>query len=210
MGRSTAHTWGSIRAALGIGAVLLIAALVPASAGAQTDPRVGLGAGYRDAETATLNMELTGHSNKLAGFEDPANPGSFGFLNSDLAISGDHAVVGSFNGLQVYDISDPANPTEVVGVVCPGGQGDPTIFGNLLFMSVEESRARVDCGTDPTVGTRFQGVRIFDISDITNPVQVAAVQTCRGSHTHTVVTDPNDAANVYVYVAGPAGVRPAA
>ena len=76
-------------------------------------------------------------------------------------------------------------------------------------MSVEETRARVDCGTNPTVGTRFQGVRIFDVSDVTNPVQVAAVQTCRGSHTHSIVTDPDDPENVYVYVSGTAGVRPA-
>ena len=96
-----------------------------------------------------------------------------------------------------------------MNVVCPGGQGDLSVHGNLLFMSVEESRARVDCGTDPTVGTRFQGVRIFDISDIQDPVQVAAVQTCRGSHTHSIIDDPDDTENLYVYVSGTAGVRPA-
>ena len=97
----------------------------------------------------------------------------------------------------------------MTNVVCPGGQGDLSVFGNLLFMSVEESRARVDCGTNPAVGTRFQGVRIFDISDVANPVQVAAVQTCRGSHTHTFVEDNDDPDNVYVYVSGTTGVRPA-
>jgi hypothetical protein len=94
-------------------------------------------------------------------------------------------------------------------VVCPGGQGDPSVYGNLLFMSVEETRARVDCGSNPAVGTRFQGVRIFDISNIDAPVQVAAVQLCRGSHTHTLVTDPDDPDNIYVYVSGTTGVRPA-
>ena len=117
--------------------------------------------------------------------------------------------MGNFNGFNIFDISDPAAPTVVTSVVCPGGQGDMSVHGNLLFMSVEESRARVDCGTDPTVGMRFQGVRIFDISNVPSPVQVAAVQTCRGSHTHSLVADPDDPDNVYVYVSGTAGVRPA-
>src|SRR5690606_25968106 len=92
---------------------------------------------------------------------------------------------------------------------CPGGQGDVSVHGNLLFMSVEEPRSRVDCGVGGGPGvTRFQGIRIFDISDIEQPRQVASVQTCRGSHTHTLVTDPDDAANVYLYVSGTNQVRP--
>jgi hypothetical protein len=117
--------------------------------------------------------------------------------------------MGNFNGFNIFDISNPNNPSLVTSVVCPGGQGDMSVHGNLLFMSVEESRARVDCGTNPQVGTRFQGVRIFDISDVTNPVQVATVQTCRGSHTHSVLADPDDPDNLYVYVSGTAGPRPA-
>jgi hypothetical protein len=190
--------------------VLLAAAPGTASAQDEPDPREGLGAGWLDAETAISNLEHVAHHDKPAGFVDPNNPGSFAFVTSDLALSGDHAFVGNFNGFNVYDISDPANPVNVVNVVCPGGQGDLSVHGNLLFMSVEETRARVDCGTNPQVGTRFQGVRIFDISDIANPVQVAAVQTCRGSHTHSLVIDPEDSANAYVYVSGTAGVRPAA
>ncbi len=197
------------RGVLGVlAAALLLLGLVP-SAMAQADPRIGLGAGWLDAEMASSNMELQAHRDRPAGFFDPANPGAFGFLTSDLALGGDHAFMGSFHGFTIWDISDPANPTLTTSVVCPGGQGDPSVFGDLLFISVEESRARVDCGTDATVGTRFQGVRIFDVSDVTAPVQVAAVQTCRGSHTHTLVTDPGDPDNVYVYVAGTAGVRPA-
>jgi LVIVD repeat len=188
---------------------VLIAGLLPASASAQGDPRIGLGAGWLDAETASSNMQHLGHQDRPPGFFDPANPGSFAFLNSDLALGGDHAFAGSFHGFSIYDVSDPESPSLETSVVCPGGQGDLSVYGDLLFMSVEESRARVDCGTNPTVGTRFQGVRIFDISDIGNPVQVAAVQACRGSHTHTLVTDPNDAGTIYVYVSGTAGVRPA-
>jgi hypothetical protein len=101
----------------------------------------------------------------------------------------------------------------VTSFVCPGGQGDLSVYGNLLFMSVEMPNGRVDCGTAAPTATsspdRFRGVRIFDISDIGTPRQIAAVQTCRGSHTHTLVTDPDDAANVYIYVSGTAPVRPA-
>jgi hypothetical protein len=197
------------RVAALLAAVVLVNGLMPSQASADPDPRIGLGGGWLDAQTASSNLQLLAHVDKPPGFVDPANPGSFAFVTSDLAFSGDHAFMGNFNGFNIFDISDPANPAVVTSVVCPGGQGDVSAHGNLLFMSVEESRARVDCGTNPAVGTRFQGVRVFDVSDVTNPVQVATVQTCRGSHTHSVVTDPDDLDNVYVYVSGTAGVRPA-
>ncbi len=202
---------GARLAGLAAAAALAAGGLAPMGAGAQAgdDPRVGLDPGWLDAETAISNLEQRAHHDKPTGFVDPANPGSFAFVTSDMAFAGDHAFVGNFHGFNIYDVSDPAAPVNVTNVVCPGGQGDLSVHGNLLFMSVEESRARVDCGTDPTVGTRFQGVRIFDISDIANPVQVAAVQTCRGSHTHSIIDDPDDAENLYVYVSGTAGVRPA-
>ena len=194
-----------------LGAVLAATVLTSlAAAQSTTDPRVGLDPGLTNAEIAANGIELLKNTPKPAGFFDPANPGSFGFVNSDLAFEGDHAFIGNFNGFQIYDISDPANPALVTAVVCPGGQGEVSVYGNLLFMSVEESRGRVDCGTNPAVGTRFQGVRVFDISNLASPVQVAAVQTCRGSHTHTLLKSPRDDANLYVYVNGTAGVRPAA
>ncbi len=122
--------------------------------------------------------------------------------------------MGNYNGFQVYDISDPNDPVLSRAFVCPGGQGDVTVYGNLLFTSVEETRGRIDCGTQGAPGAvnmeRFRGVRIFDISDINNPVQLPGVQTCRGSHTHTLVTDPDDPDNIYIYNSGTSGVRPAA
>jgi hypothetical protein len=145
----------------------------------------------------------------------PARPawGGLNFANSDLAFSGNHLFVGNFSGFNIYDISAPEKPTLVTSVVCPGGQGDVSVHGNLLFMSVEQTRGRLDCGVggveDPVSKDRFRGVRIFDISDISSPKQVAAVQTCRGSHTHTLVTDPKDAANVYVYGSGTSSARSA-
>ena len=146
------------------------------------------------------------------------------FSNSDLAFQGHHLFQGNFYGVNVFDISHPANATLLTTLVCPGGQGDLSVYKNLLFMSVEMPNGRLDCGTQgfppeppqpagqkkrPPAAQkdRFRGVRIFDISDIKNPKQVAAVQTCRGSHTHTLVVDPNDKDNVYIYVSGTSFVR---
>jgi len=150
------------------------------------------------------------------------------FANSDFAFQGNHLFQGNFYGVNIFDISSPANTRLLTSLVCPGGQGDVSVYKNLLFMSVEMPNGRLDCGAQgfppeppPTPEEekakkrrlpaaqkdRFRGVRIFDISDIQNPKQVAAVQTCRGSHTHTLVVDPNDKENVYIYVSGTSFVR---
>jgi hypothetical protein len=199
--------------------IALAGSLFAGTAGAQgdsvainhDDPRIGLRAGYTDAAEAARNLVLIGHAQRLPNFGNPQNLGDFAFLNGDLAFKGNYVYQGGFNGLQVWDVSNPKNPTLRTSFVCPGGQGDPSIYRNLLFFSVEETRARVDCGTqgvsDTVSAERFRGVRIFDVSDIDHPKQVAAVQTCRGSHTHTLVVDPNDPDNVYIYVSGTSVVR---
>jgi hypothetical protein len=195
--------------------VLLLMGVLTAGASAQlpdpNDPRVGLAPGLDNPGVASEGIDLLAHLNKPPGWFDPANPGNFGFVNSDLAFQGDHAFVGNFNGFNIYDISNPAAPTLQTSVVCPGGQGDVSVYKHLLFMSVEENRAKKDCTAEPaaTPETRFRGVRIFDISNLDAPEQVGQVQTCRGSHTHTLVTDKQDNRNVYVYVQGTGGVRPA-
>jgi len=191
-----------------LAAALLVAA---ASAHAQPDPRVGLSPGWSDAGQAIRNLELVSHRDKPQGFSNPQNGGDFAFLNADMAFAGSRLYLGGFNGFQVWDISNPAAPVLRKAFVCPGGQGDVSIHRNLLFVSVEETRGRVDCGgqgiQDAVSADRFRGVRIFDITDLDNPRQVAAVQTCRGSHTHTLLTVPSDPANVYIYVSGTSGVR---
>lgn len=177
------------------------------------DPRVGLGPGWTDAGQAARRLELVADRPRPQGFFNPAQMGDFGVVNTDLAFSGNHVFVGSYNGFQIWDISSPSNPRLRSSLVCPGGQGDVSVYRNLLFMSVEETRGRMDCGTQgvaDTVSTdRFRGVRVFDIGNLDQPRQVAGIQTCRGSHTHTLVTNPRDSANVYVYVSGTGPVRSA-
>ncbi len=135
------------------------------------------------------------------------------FANSDLAFSGDLLFVGNFQGFNTYDIENGAKPRLLASVVCPGGQGDVSVYGHLLIMSVEQTRGRIDCGIggvqEKVSAERFRGIRIFDISNLRKPKQVAAVQTCRGSHTHTLVNDPKDRNNLYVYVSGTGVVRAA-
>jgi len=199
-----------------LSAVLLSVAAVAVAgeASAQQDPRVGLKAGWTDAGVAAKNIELVSNVSRPAGFFNPQSLGDILLANSDLAFRGNDLFLGNFHGIQIYDISDPRNPKLRKALPCPGGQGDVSIYGNLLFMSVEMPNGRVDCGQGAfdqgASKDRFLGVRIFDISDLNNPKQVAAVQTCRGSHTHTLVPDPKDPAHIYVYVSGTSGVRPAA
>jgi hypothetical protein len=178
---------------------------------ATPDPRVGLSTGWANAGEASRNLTLVGHANKPEGWFNPASHGDFAFANSDLAFSGNYVFQGGWHGFQVWDISNPSSPKLRTTFVCPGGQGDPTVYKNLLFISVEDRQGRIDCGTQGVADTvsadRLLGVRIFDITDLDHPKQVAAVQTCRGSHTHTLVTDPRDQANVYIYVQGTSQVR---
>jgi hypothetical protein len=133
------------------------------------------------------------------------------FSNTDMAFRDDVLVAGSYHGFNIYEIDEDRIPNLMASVVCPGGQGDVSIVGDLLIMSVEETRGRLDCGLEG-VGTepsdeRFRGLRIFDISDLTRPVQVGAVQTCRGSHTHSVVSGPEPDGKIVVYNSGTSSVR---
>lgn len=179
------------------------------------DPRVDLASGWRDPGTASLNMELLASRPRPEGFVNPESPGDILYANSDMAYRGDLLFLGNFRGFQIWDIADPSEPVLRTAVLCPGGQGDVSVYGDLLFMSAEMPNGRVDCGTGGSLEPgpdpeRFRGVRVFDISDLDSPRQVAAVQTCRGSHTHTIVPDTGDDTRIYVYSSGTADVRPAA
>jgi hypothetical protein len=169
-----------------------------------SDPRNNLKAGLFDAAELTSNLKVVAKAVPPKGF--------LGQTNSDLAFTGNYVIQGNYNGPVVWDISNPAAPKLVVAYECPASQNDVSVYKNLMFMSAEAMNGRVDCkpgGVREVVSKdRVRGVRIFDISNIREPKLVANVQTCRGSHTHTVVEDPKDRANVYIYVSGSSGIRP--
>ena len=133
------------------------------------------------------------------------------FAQTDMAFAGDRLFVGNYHGFNIYRLDGNGLPTQISSVVCPGGQGDVSVVGNLLLMSVEQGRGRTDCGlqgvSDDISPQRFRGLRIFDISDVTRPRQVGQVQTCRGSHTHSVVKGPEGDDRILVYNSGTSGVR---
>ena len=167
------------------------------------DPRVGLRPGLTNAGEAAWNLRLVSNT--------PPPPNFRGVTNSDLAFLGNYAIQGNYNGWQIWDISNPAKPALKTAYLCPASQSDVSVYQNLLFISGEGLSGRLDCGTqgvrDTVSQDRLRGLRIFDISDITAPKNVGNVQTCRGSHTHTVVVDPRDRENVYVYISGSAPPR---
>jgi hypothetical protein len=186
-------------------------------AGEAIPPEPPPGSKPDDEKPETAKPETTKPATATAkpGTAKPApssGGGMLAFANSDLAFSGNHLIMGNFHGFNTYDVENVRRPKVIASVVCPGGQGDVSIYGNLLFMSVEQTRGRLDCGTGGVEGAvskeRFRGIRIFDVSDLRKPVQIAAVQTCRGSHTHTLVTNPDDKEKIYIYGSGTSSVRP--
>jgi hypothetical protein len=170
------------------------------------DPRVGLGAGLFDAEEAFWNLRMLSTT--------PPPEDFVGSTNSDLAFTGPYAIQGNYRGFMIWDLTDPTRPELVREYLCPASQSDVSVYEDLLFVSGEGLEGRLDCGTqgvDEAVSPdRLRGIRIFDISDPREPEYIANVQTCRGSHTHSVLEDPNDPDHVYIYVSGSAPVRPAA
>ncbi len=169
------------------------------------DPRVGLKAGMTDAGQASWNMRLLSNT---------PTPDQFKGVNSDLGFFSHYALQGTFNGWLVWDLSNPSHPTVRKGYFCPASQNDVSVYKNLLFMSAESESSRLDCKAggiqEPVSNERIRGLRIFDISDLDNPKYITSVQTCRGSHTHTLVVDPKDPDNVYIYISGSSGIRPSA
>jgi hypothetical protein len=214
---SHSASWRSLSLALGLASAAGCSSAITSSGGANgsssgagmstaapsPDPRVGLRAGLMDAGEATWNMSVLSSTPPSAKFA--------GITNSDLAFTGPYAIQGSYNGYQVWDISDPAHPSLKTAYLCPASQSDVSVYKNLLFVSGEGLSGRIDCGTEGVKDTvsseRLRGLRIFDISDIEHPRNVGNVQTCRGSHTHTVLVDPKDQDNVYVYISGSSRVR---
>jgi hypothetical protein len=164
-----------------------------------------------NAGEAIWNLRVVSKTPPSKDFINETTPGDRRLTNSDLAFSGNYVVQGNYSGYQVWDISDPRRPRIKTAYVCPGSQSDVSIYRHLAFVSGEATSGRVDCGLqgvpDSVSRDRLRGIRIFDVSDIAHPKYLANVQTCRGSHTHTVVSDPRDSTHVYIYVSGSAPVR---
>ena len=197
--------------ALGVVAAGLVAGAAGAQGAPTPDPRVGLHGGTRDAMgnvspagEAAWNMRLLSNTRPPAPF--------LGQTNSDLAFTGKYVIQGNYAGPIIWDLSNPRHPVVAETELCPASQNDVSIYKNLMIVSSEDNSGRLDCGAQgikaPVSAERLRGVRIFDISDLHNPKYVANVQTCRGSHTHTIVTSPKDPDNFYIYISGQAPVRP--
>lgn len=176
------------------------------------DPRVGLKAGWFNAGQAIWNLETVSMTPPSKDFINMSTPGDDRLVNSDLAFLGNYVIQGNYSGMQIWDISNPTKPTLRTAYICPGSQSDVSVYNNLLFVSAEATSGRIDCGlqgvTDTVSAARARGIRIYDISDIAHPKSLTIVQTCRGSHTNTLIADPKDPDNVYIYVSGSAPVRP--
>jgi hypothetical protein len=169
------------------------------------DPRVGLKAGAGNtAASAIWNMKHVSNT--------PSSEKFIGVTNSDIAFVRNYVIQGNYNGYQVWDISNPAMPKLADAYLCPASQSDVSVYENLLFVSSESTTGRLDCGAggtaDSMANQRIRGVRVFDATDMAHPKYVGNVQTCRGSHTHTLVNDPNDKDNIYIYISGTSQVRP--
>ena len=177
------------------------------------DPRVGLKSGWFNAGQAIWNLDVVSMTPPSKDFINPSTPGDDRLVNSDLAFLGNYVIQGNYSGMQIWDISTPSKPFLKAAYICPGSQSDVSVYGHLLFVSAEATSGRIDCGLegvkDTVSAARARGIRIYDISDISHPKSLTIVQTCRGSHTNTLIADPKDPDNVYIYVSGSAPVRPA-
>jgi hypothetical protein len=167
------------------------------------DPRYTL----QGDDSASLGIDL------LANIPREAPLNTSALINSDMAFTRDHVIQGNYGGFNIVDVSDPANPVVRTTVICPGGQGDVNVYGNLMFTSVESTAGRIDCGSQGAGSSqvanpdRMRGIRIWDISNLDEPKQIAVIQTCRGSHTNRLVEDPNDPDHIYLYNNGTSSQR---
>ncbi|MFD9372995.1 LVIVD repeat-containing protein [Streptomyces sp. NPDC060020] len=192
---------------------LLTTLLAAGPASATPDPgdlTPGSGSGSRQSANSVEGRELAPgdipgqdeivHSRNIKHLAnipstDPAN------INSDLAFQGRYAYAGSYSGFTIYDIANPKAPKTVTQVLCPGGQNDVSVLGDLLFLSTDSSRSDDSCNSvsqPATEKSSWEGIKIFDIKDKKNPKYIKSVETACGSHTHTLVPGDKD---IYLYVA---------
>ncbi|MFJ9344055.1 LVIVD repeat-containing protein [Streptomyces sp. NPDC101733] len=206
--RAHHRSLGAALAAAGLLATMLAAA-GPASA--TPDPGdLSPGSGSRQSAGSAQERELAPgeipgrdeivHSRNLKPLANipSANPDG---INSDIAFQGRYAYAGNYDGFVIYDIGNPKTPKVVTRVLCPGGQNDISVSGDLLFLSTDSSRSDDSCNSvsqPATEKSSWEGIKIFDIKDKKNPKYIKSVETACGSHTHTLVPGSRD---IYLYVA---------
>src|SRR5918992_5338339 len=186
-----------------VAVALTFVATAPSGAAGQQPPR-------DPQRPHTGNMELVGQSLRAGAVTGPppAGPGTVPWdtRNTDLAFWGERVIQGRYDGFRVIDVSEPGNPTELAFFACVSPQGDVGVYGNLVFRSVDSPQRTdlctdvaqngnptgADCAPAPSPCTGFEGIQIFDISNLSNIRHIASVALDCGSHTHTVVPDLDD------------------
>ncbi|RZU76422.1 LVIVD repeat-containing protein [Micromonospora kangleipakensis] len=181
----------------------LLLASVAAAPGAQATPR--LSAEPATVDTTGLVVDQISSSpniRQIANLPKQAPFDTESAFGTDMAFQGPFAFVGNYNGFTIYNIANASNPKIMSQVLCPGSQNDISVYGDLLFLSTDSSRSDDSCSSvsqSAAVKESWEGIKVFDISDKTNPRYIKAVETDCGSHTHTLVP-AKDGLSVYLYV----------
>jgi hypothetical protein len=157
-----------------------------------------------DAGVMLAVDEISSSSNihQVASIPKQAPFNTIPSLASDIAFQGSYAFQGNYDGFVIYDIHNPRKPSVLTQVLCPGSQNDVSVFDDLLFLSTDSSRSDDSCASHSQTArekTSWEGIKIFDITDKSNPVYIKSVETNCGSHTHSLVPS-TDRTSVYVYV----------
>jgi hypothetical protein len=194
---------------------LVVAAALPLAGAAKPPPEDTPDRPHSD------NMRLVGASLRAGAVTGPppVGPGTVPWdtRNTDLAFWGDTVIQGRYDGFRVIDVSNKNKPEELAFFPCVSPQGDVGVYGDLVFRSVDSpqmtdqctavsqggSPTGAACAPAPSPCTGFEGIQIFDISDLSNIQHIASVALDCGSHTHTVVPDEeNDRVLIYNSVSG--------
>jgi LVIVD repeat len=142
----------------------------------------------------TPNLHAQGHSPFVASLLN----GPTTDVNTDAAFWGDRAYNGNWDGFRIIDISESDNPTQIGRAFCNGDQGDVVVWGDIVVRSWNSPAPGTTTCDDELVPAGFEGLHVFDVSDVANPELIASVDLVCGSHTASAVPDPaNDRLLVY-------------